>query len=231
MLVTEKSLHKMIDFTLLHNTDTEEDIRAFAQKTIEGNYAAAYVMPNYSGLMAELLKDTDIAAGGAVAFPTGAEPLEIKLAMVRHHISVGAKEIDYVIDIPALKSGRVDNLRREALAIVEAAQGRVVKAILEVTILTDEELAIAAKAVADAGVDFIKTGTGTQPNPTKVEHIEKIRSAVGPDVGIKAAGGIRDVETVVRMLRLGVRRFGISHGAALKILGDFAEQYPAGLEI
>lgn len=231
MLVTEKSLHKMIDFTLLHNTDTEADIRDFARKTIDGNYAAAYVMPNYSGLMAELLKDTDIAAGGAIAFPTGAEPLAVKVAMVKYHISVGAKEIDYVIDIPTLKSGKLDALRTEALAIIEAAQGRIVKAILEVTILTDEELAKAAKIVADAGVDFIKTGTGTQPNPTTVAHIEKIRAAVGSDVGIKAAGGIRNADTVVEMLRLGVRRFGISHGAALKILAEFEEKYPNGLEI
>lgn len=232
MHLTEQDLHRMIDFTLLHNVDSEADVREFAQKTIAGNYAAAFIMPSYTALMANLLKDhPDIHVGGAIAFPTGAEPTEVKLAMVDYHLGAGAKEFDFVQNLGFVKSGRYDLLLEEDKKIVAAAKGNIVKCILEVTCLTDEEIAKSAQVAVEAGCTFVKTGTGTMPNPTTVHHVEVIRQAVGDQIKIKAAGGIRDWDTMLAMIRLGVSRFGISWGSALKILDEFKAVCPDGIDI
>ena len=221
----------MIEFTLLHNTDTVEDIRDFARKAREGGYVTAYVMPCYSALMARELEGSATRAGGAVSFPTGADPLEVKVAETRYHVGVGAGEIDYVINLNMLKSGDYDFIAEEARQIIAAAQGLPVKAIIEVTLLTDEEIGRVSKCLMAAGVDYIKTGTGTQPRPTTVEHVRLIREAVGEGCAIKAAGGIRALDTVIEMARLGVTRFGISWNSACAIQEELARHYPDGIEI
>lgn len=231
MLLNEKTLRGMIEYTLLNNTDTVQDIVDFARKTREGGYAMAYVMSCYSGLMAKELEGSATGAGGAVAFPTGSEPIEVKVAMTRHHISVGAAEIDYVININMLKSGDYAHIAEEARQIIEAAQGKPVKAIIEVTILTDEEIVKVSKCLMEAGVDYIKTGTGTKPNPTKVDHIRLIREGVGDGCMIKAAGGVRDLDTVIEMMKLGVTRFGIGWRSADAIIAELNERYPEGIEV
>ena len=231
MLLNGAALRGMIEFTLLHNTDTVEDIREFARKAREGGYATAYVMPCFSGLMAKELAGCETLAGGAVGFPTGSEAVEGKIAETRHHVSVGAGEIDYVININMLKSGDYAYVADEARQIVAAAQGRPVKAIIEVTLLTDEEITRVSKCLMEAGVDYIKTGTGTQPKPTTVEHVRRIHEAVGSGCRIKAAGGIRDLDTVIEMLKLGVTRFGISWNSAYAILDELAARYPDGVEV
>ncbi|MBR2570761.1 MAG: deoxyribose-phosphate aldolase [Clostridia bacterium] len=231
MLLNEKALRGMIEFTLLHNTDTADDIRAFARMAREGGYATAYVMPCFSGLMAKELAGSSTLAGGAVSFPTGSDPLSVKVEATRWHVSVGAGEIDYVINLNMLKSGDYDFIAEEARQIIRAAEGRPVKAIIEVTLLTDEEIRKVSKCLMDAGVDYIKTGTGTQPNPTTVEHVRAIHEAVGSGCKIKAAGGIRTLDTVVEMIRLGVTRFGISWKSAVAILDELKARWPEGIEI
>ena len=232
MYLTEQTLRQMIDFTLLHNTDTPEDITDFAQKTIPGNYACAFVMPCHVKQMVQELKDYPTAHVGApIAFPTGAEPTDIKVAMTKYHIATGADEIDFVINIGWLKSKKYDLFLDEIKKIVAAAEGHIVKAILEVTCLTDEEIAIASQLVYEGGADFVKTGTGCMPNPTTIHHIEIISKALNGKISIKAAGGIRDIDTIIAMLRLGVTRFGISWSSALKIIDEFNTKYPNGIEI
>ena len=232
MRLTEQGLRRMIDFTLLHNVDSISDIREFARRTREGNYATAYVMPSYAKMMAEELKDCpDIAVGAAIAFPTGAEPTAIKLDMVRYHLANGATEFDFVNNLGLIKSGLYDELLEEEKQIVAAAEGHIVKSILEVVCLTDEEIVLAAQTAVEAGCDFIKTGTGTMASPTTIHHVEVIRGAIGDRAAIKAAGGIRSLDTVLTMIRLGVTRFGISWNSALKILEEFRERYPDGVEI
>lgn len=231
MWLDDSVLRGMIEFTLLHNTDTVDEVRDFARKAREGGFATAYVMPCFSGLVARELAGSATKTGGAVAFPTGAEPMEIKEAMTRHHISVGAGEIDYVINLNQLKSGDYGYLAEEARRILAAAQGRPVKAIIEVTLLTEEEIRRASRCLMEAGVDYIKTGTGTQPRPTTVEHVRLIREAVGEGCKIKAAGGIRSLDTVIDMLKLGVTRFGISWNSAYAILDELRARYPEGVEI
>ena len=231
MWLDESVLRGMIEFTLLHNTDTVDEVRDFARKAREGGFATAYVMPCFSGLVARELAGSVTKAGGAVAFPTGAEPMEIKEAMIRHHVSVGAGEIDYVINLNQLKSGDYGYLAEEARRILAAAQGRPMKAIIEVTLLTEEEIRRASRCLMEAGVDYIKTGPGTQPRPTTVEHVRLIREAVGEGCKIKAAGGIRSLDTVIDMLKLGVTRFGISWNSAYAILDELRARYPEGVEI
>ncbi len=231
MKLTTASFRKMIEFTLLHNTDTEKDVLDFAQKTRDGGYACAYVLPCYSALMAQQLEGTGIITGGAVAFPTGAEPIEVKVAMTKYHIGVGCGEIDYVININMLKTGKYDFIAEEAKQIVAAAQGRPVKAIIEVTLLTDEEITRVSECLMKAGVSYIKTGTGTQPKPTTVHHVELIADAIKGGCKIKAAGGIRTLDSVIAMIKLGVTRFGISWNSAYAILDELEQRYPDGVEV
>ena len=132
MYLTEHKLRQMIDFTLLHNTDTPEDITEFAQKTIHGDYACAFVMPCHVKQMVQQLKDYPAAHVGApIAFPTGAEPTNIKVEMTKYHIATGADEIDFVINIGWLKSKKYDLILDEIKQIVAAAKEHIVKVILE----------------------------------------------------------------------------------------------------
>ena len=231
MKFTAHDLRGMIDFTLLHNNDSVDSVMEFARKAREGRYAAAFIMPCYTEILAKELAGSGVHSGAPIAFPTGAEPTQIKVEMTRYHLSVGVDEIDFVINIGWVKSGRFDELLEETCQIVAAAQGHTVKAILEVTCLTDEEIARVARLVVEGGVDYVKTGTGWMPNPTTLHHVEVIHNAIGSTAKIKAAGGIRDVETVIAMRKLGVERFGIGWNSALTILENFEAKYPNGVEI
>lgn len=231
MKFTANDLRGMIDFTLLHNNDSLDSVIDFAHKAREGRFAAAFIMPCYTEVLAKELAGSGVHSGAPIAFPTGAEPTQVKVDMTRYHLSVGVDEIDFVINIGWVKSGKFDELLEETKRIVAAADGHIVKAILEVTCLTDEEIARMAKLVVEGGVDFVKTGTGFMPNPTTVHHIQVIHNAIGNTAQIKAAGGIRDVETVIAMRKLGVTRFGIGWNSALTILENFEAKYPDGVEI
>ena len=165
MWLDESVLRGMIEFTLLHNTDTADEVREFARKAREGGFATAYVMPCFSGLVARELAGSATKTGGAVAFPTGAEPMEIKEAMTRHHISVGAGEIDYVINLNQLKSGDYGYLAEEARRILAAAQGRPVKAIIEVTLLTEEEIRRASRCLMERHLCQLSFGRSGEVYP------------------------------------------------------------------
>lgn len=231
MKFTAQDLRHMIDFTILHNNDTPADIADFAAKAREGEYAAAFVMPCHVEQLTNALKGCPTHSGAPIAFPTGAEPTQVKVDMVRYHVSKEVEEVDFVINIGWIKAGMYAEQLEETKRIVEAAEGRIVKAIIEVTCLTDEEIEKVSKTVVEGGATFVKTGTGMMPNPTTVHHVEVIHNAIGDTAQIKASGGVRDVETVIAMRKLGVTRFGIGWTNALKILEQFEEMYPDGVEI
>ncbi|HIS76864.1 MAG TPA: deoxyribose-phosphate aldolase [Candidatus Merdivicinus excrementipullorum] len=183
----------------------------------------AFAMPVFTPYLVSNLKDEpDIKVGGVVGFPSGADTTSIKTAAAKELLQMGVDELDMVINVGALKSGRLDMVYDDIRAVVEASGGKPVKSILEVCYLTDDEIKRASEIAVKAGVAYVKTGTGWGPKPTTVENIRLIKSTIGDAARIKAAGGIRDLDTVLAMMDAGCSRFGIG---VRSILGIMKEVY------
>ncbi|MBQ9979048.1 MAG: deoxyribose-phosphate aldolase [Clostridia bacterium] len=177
----------------------------------------------------ELADTSDAVVTGVVGFPAGAETTAVKVVTAKEMIEAGCKELDMVINVSALKMGNYDYVETDIRAVVEAANGVPVKTILEICYLTDEEIIKASKIAVKAGATYIKTGTGWGPKPTTVDTIKLIRGAIGDSAKIKAAGGVRDLDTLLAMKEAGCDRFGVGVRSAESI---FKEAYKrAGAEL
>jgi deoxyribose-phosphate aldolase len=168
-----------------------------------------------------ILDGTDVAVGTVVGFPHGSSTTATKVFEARRAIDDGATELDMVIDIGALKSGRVDDVRRDIEAVVETghAAGTIIKVILENAYLTDDEKVSGSKATEAAGADFVKTSTGFAPSGATHEDLALMRRTVSPNVQVKAAGGVRSLDALLAVMALGVTRVGATATAA--ILDEF----------
>ena len=212
----DPSIARLIDHTVLKPDATEDDIRKLCREAKEYNFATVCVNPSNVYLAAEELKDSPVKVTTVVGFPLGATTPTAKAMETRDAIANGADEIDMVINVGALKSGNDDLLRRDIGAVVDAARGKaIVKVILENALLTDEEKVRGCLLSKMAGADFVKTSTGFGPGGATVEDVALMRKTVGPDMGIKAAGGIRDTETAKAMVAAGATRIGASASVAI----------------
>ena len=179
----------------------------------------------------ELLADTpETGIGGVVGFPSGAQSTASKIAEVHEHRALGAMELDMVINVGMLRSGRDRYVEDDIRGVVDAAQGTPVKVILEAHYLTDEEIVRGSRMAVRAGAAFVKTGTGWAPTGATLHNVALIKSAVGDAAQVKAAGGVRDLPTVVEMIRLGVTRFGVGANSGAAIL-DACAALPEGIEV
>lgn len=177
-------------------------------------------MPSYTPLVIEALKDEpDIFVGGVVGFPSGADTTSVKVAQTRELVAMGCDEIDMVINVGKLMSGRYDEVQSDIEAVIEAANGKPVKSILEIAYLSDDEITKGSLLAVEAGVTFVKTGTGWGAKPTTAETIKIIKNAIG-DRARKAAGGARTLESILAMKDAGCTRFGIGVNSALSILEE-----------
>jgi deoxyribose-phosphate aldolase len=191
----------------------------------------AFVMPCYMRELKQLLADApETGMGGVVGFPSGANSTTVKMAEVREHRALGAVELDMVINVGMLRSGRDRYVEDDIRGVVDAAAGTPVKVILEAHHLTDEEIVRGSRIAVRAGAAFVKTGTGWAPTGATLHNVALIKSAVGEAAQIKAAGGVRDVQTVVAMMRLGVTRFGIGAKAGRAML-EACAALPNGIDI
>lgn len=180
-------------------------------------------MPYVTKYVIDALADTpDTVVTGVVSFPAGADTTSMKVFTAKEMISLGCEELDMVINVGALKSGQYDLVRDDIRAVVEAADGVPVKSILEICYLTDDEIRRGSELAVEAGVTFVKTGTGWGPKPTTVDTVRLIKQTIGDSALIKAAGGVRDLETMLAMVDAGCDRFGIGIRSALAI---FEEAY------
>jgi len=150
-----------------------------------------------------------------VGFPLGAVPAAVKAAEAAAAVAAGAHEIDMVIAIGALKDGREDEVRADVAAVRAACPGAVLKAIIETCLLTDAEKRTACRLAVEAGADFVKTSTGFSTRGATTEDVALMRAAVGPEVGVKASGGVRTIEAIRAMVAAGATRIGTSGGVAL----------------
>ena len=214
--LTPASLAKYIDHTLLKASATEEDIRRICDEAKKYHFASVCVNPSYIELAAGLLDGSGVTPCCVIAFPLGSTPPESKAHETADAIHNGAREVDMVINIGAAKSGNWQLVKNDIEAVVAAAEGRArVKVIIEACLLTDEEKVRACRAAKEAGADFVKTSTGFSTGGATVEDVRLMRQTVGPEMGVKASGGIRSYEDCVAMIRAGANRIGASAGVTI----------------
>ena len=215
----DPSYAQYIDHTVLKADTTHETILRFCNEAKQYGFASVCVNPCNVAFVAEQLKGSGVKTAAVVGFPLGANKSAIKAAEAREAIADGADEIDMVINIGALKDGRLDDVREDIRAVVEASHPQaIVKAIIEESALTPEEIAVAARLVMEAGADFVKTSTGFGSGGATEEGVRIIRSVVGDRCKIKAATGINNRAICDAFLKLGVTRFGTSKG--IRIVED-----------
>jgi deoxyribose-phosphate aldolase len=210
-------IRSRIDHTLLKPETTVEEIRQLCREAAENCFASVCINPTYVPLCAELLRDTSVKVCTVVGFPLGAHLPEVKAYETRRAIQDGAREIDMVIDIGALKSKDHARVERDIRAVVDACGPHVVsKVILEMTLLTTEEKIAGCSLSKAAGADFVKTSTGFAGGGATLEDVKLMREVVGADMGLKAAGGIRNQDDARKMIEAGATRLGTS--ASIKIV-------------
>jgi deoxyribose-phosphate aldolase len=218
--ITPAQLAKVIDHALLRPEMTEGEVTAGCELAHRYHIASVCVKPCDVPLAARLLAGSDVAVGTVVGFPHGSSTMAVKVAEARQALADGATELDMVINIGALRSGKLDYVRDEISALVDAARGRAhVKVILENAYLTTEEKVIACQLAEVAGADFVKTSTGYAPTGVTVADIKLMRATVGPRVQVKAAHGIRTLDAILEIIDAGATRVGATQTAT--ILDDF----------
>lgn len=225
MVLNKKTLPRMIDISCVKTDNTMEELEAMVRLAKERNFICCFSMPCFTPWLTQQLRDEkDILVGAPIGFPSGAVSTAAKLLDVKEQKELGCREFDMVINVGALKSGMYDVVENDIKAVVEAAAEFPVKTILEVALLTDDEIKRASEIAVKAGTTFVKTGTGWAGKPTTVEHIQLIKSVVGNDAYIKAAGGVRTLDDVVSMINAGCSRFGIGMKSIMKILDELGDR-------
>jgi len=205
-----------IDISCVQAQHTRTDVERLAADAREGGFVSAHVLPNWLPVLRGLLDGSGVLAGAPVGFPSGGATTAMKIAEARQLLDEGVQELDVVVAIGRLRSGEQDYVSRELAEIVALVDGRVpLRAILEVGHLDDDDIRRGVDAAVSAGVPWIKTGTGWSGRPTTIEHIRVIADRAAGRAALKAAGGIRSIETVRAMADLGVTRFGMNVDAAL----------------
>ncbi|MDH3607125.1 MAG: deoxyribose-phosphate aldolase [Acidimicrobiia bacterium] len=220
-------LHKYIDHTLLKPEATQADVDRICDEAVEFQFASVMINPSWVKHAAQRLKGSGVAVGTVVGFPLGAHTPEVKAMEARQALRDGATEVDMVINIGALKSGDYDLVQKDIARVADAARetGALTKVILETALLTDEEKVIAARLARAAKADFVKTSTGFSSAGATVFDVALMREAVGPDMGVKASGGIRTQEDMEDMIAAGATRIGASAGVSIMKGSTSDEKY------
>lgn len=208
---------RFIDHTLLKPEATRTEIEVLCAEARQNSFASVCVNPHWVKECAYLLHGSPVKVCTVVGFPLGATPADVKAYETRRAIFDGATEIDMVINIGALKSGDDETVKRDIRAVVDAAHEAcaIVKTIIETALLTDDEKVRACVLAKEAGADFVKTSTGFSKGGATVADIELMRRSVGANIGVKAAGGVRDLASAQEMIAAGATRIGASAGVKI----------------
>jgi deoxyribose-phosphate aldolase len=226
----DMNLAKMIDHTLLKPDATQQEVAQLCFEARKYAFASVCVNPTWVSLCAELLKGSSAKVCTVIGFPLGATSSETKAFETETAIRQGATEIDMVINIGALKARDLETVARDIRGVVNAAHAKniIVKVIIETALLTDEEKTIASLISKEAGADFVKTSTGFAGGGATVHDVELMRKTVGPQMGVKASGGVRTFEDAANMIKAGATRIGASAG--VKIIQGPSGAVPAAKE-
>ncbi|WP_191560779.1 deoxyribose-phosphate aldolase [Metabacillus idriensis] len=210
------NIGSMIDHTALKPETTKAQIEALCAEAKEYKFASVCVNPTWVETAAALLKGTDVKVCTVIGFPLGATTVETKAFETKDAIAKGATEVDMVINIGALKDKNDELVESDIRAVVDAAKGKALtKVIIEASLLTEEEKVRACELSVKAGADFVKTSTGFSTGGATAEDIALMRKTVGPDLGVKASGGVRDRAGALAMVEAGATRIGASAGISI----------------
>ncbi|KGT38811.1 deoxyribose-phosphate aldolase [Weizmannia sp. CD-2023] len=209
------NLAAYIDHTLLKPEATEKDILKLTAEAAQYHFASVCINPYWVKLATRELAGTGVKVCTVIGFPLGATTAETKAFETKKAIGDGADEIDMVINIGALKSGDTEAVEADIRAVVEAAQGKLVKVIIETCLLTNEEKELACRLAVKAGARFVKTSTGFSTGGATIEDVKLMRQTVGDKAGVKASGGIHTKAEAEAMIEAGATRIGASSGVKI----------------
>ena len=208
-------LARYIDHTLLKPEATRAQIEQLCAEAAEHQFASVCVNGSRVELAYSLLEESEVQVCTVVGFPLGAMDADAKRYETEAAVDTGAQEIDMVMNVGRFRDGEHDYIVREIRDVVEAADDRIVKVILETCLLTDDEIAQACKLVVQAQAHFVKTSTGFNSAGATLEHVKLMRETVGQFAGVKAAGGVRNAADAQAMIEAGATRIGTSNGVAI----------------
>lgn len=209
------NVNKYIDHTVLKPETTKAQILSLCEEAKQYDFASVCVNPTWVSTCAKELEGTDVKVCTVIGFPLGATLKEVKAFETKCAIEAGATEVDMVINIGAAKDQNWELVYEDVKAVVDAANGVLVKVIIETCLLTDEEKVKACEMSVKAGADFVKTSTGFSTGGATVEDVKLMRQTVGANVGVKASGGVRTSEDMNAMVEAGANRIGTSGGVSL----------------
>lgn len=209
------SYNKLIDHTLLKQDASPEQIVKLCEEAKQFDFMSVCVNPAYVPLAAECLKGSSVKVCTVIGFPLGMNLTRTKVDEAKLCIAQGAEEIDMVINVGMLKAGHDDYVREEIKLLKEVAGKLVLKVIIETCLLTDEEKVRACRLAKEAGADFVKTSTGFSTGGATAHDVKLMRETVGPDMGVKASGGVRTHEDLLAMVEAGASRIGTSNGTKI----------------
>lgn len=211
-----ENINTMIDHTLLKADASSEEIEKLCKEAKKYKFATVCVNPCHVEECSSLLEGSEVKVATVVGFPLGANTKEVKAFETQDVISKGAREIDMVLNIGALKEGNLKLVKEDIEGVVQVAKGQaLVKVIIETALLSREEKIKACEIVMEAGADYVKTSTGFSSGGASLEDLELMKSLVEDRIKIKASGGIRDYETAKAMLEAGAQRLGTSSGISI----------------
>lgn len=224
-MISAKELAAMFDHTNLKAFASEQDFELLCREAAENHFAMVAINSSPVALCKRLLEGSGVHVGAAISFPLGQTTVETKVFETENAIQNGADEIDYVLNVGELKQGNLDYIRREMESIVAICRkNRVIcKVIFENCYLTQDEIRSAAQIAREVGPNFIKTSTGFGTGGATVEDVRLMKETVGDKVRVKAAGGIRDLDTCLAMIEAGAERIGTS--SSLKILEEYNQRF------
>lgn len=225
MRFTIQEVARMIDLSAVRADSDEAEMRALANAARRYQCICVETLPTYTPLIRDLLADEPaIRIGGNVGFPSGGMTSSMKIAEARELLQMGCQELDMVINIGLLRSGRYQRVLDDIKGVIDTVGEVPVKVILECHYLSDDEIHRGCELCIEAGAAFVKTGTGWAPTGATLENIALIKSFVGDAIAIKASGGILGPETLIEMYRRGARRFGIGLRTSSLVLEPFASR-------
>ena len=216
--MTTQEIAKLMDISAVRADSTIQEIRESAELAKQYGCICVFALPAHTPYLIDQLGGSSVFAGGAVGFPGGAETTATKVATVKEVVAMGCQEVDMVNNVAWLKANNKQAYLNDVRSVVAAAGGKPVKVILECHWLTIDEIVRACEWCVEAGASWVKTGTGWAPTGATLENVALMKQTVGDRCRVKAAGGVKDLQTLLAMHERGVRRFGIGVRTARAIL-------------
>ncbi|MDD2573433.1 MAG: deoxyribose-phosphate aldolase [Bacillota bacterium] len=217
-----ESIAKLIDHTLLKAETDREGIERLCGEAVAEGFCSVCVNPFWVKMVADLLKEETVKVCTVIGFPLGADNPRVKAYQAGSAMEQGARELDMVVNIGAVKSGYYRTVEEEIREVRKAAEDNIIKVIIETCFLNREEKVRLCEIVRECGADFVKTSTGFGSAGASLDDVRLLRETVGPNVGVKASGGIRDLETLIGMVKAGANRIGTSSG--VRIMEEYRQK-------